>query len=425
MIYDLLTQNGYIFELLIASFLFVYSLKRRPQFILRISVSILAYVAIALGWQYIFPATIPLDIIKYTLLFIVSVLAVYGSFDTTIWVAAFLEIGAYTVEHILYKLSTFFLLLIGDNSQLYQIIYIITFLVVYTAAYFLFARQIERKEAVHLENKQIILLGFTIVLVIISFQIISDSYIDMIPIGIYGLIVVYDVFSSIFALFFQYGMFRSGLLVAENKLLEHLLQMQKKYFEISKENIAIINIKFHDLKHYLSRFGNRLSPHEIEEVNSLLSVYSSILKTGNEALDIILAEKNLLCEHKKIRLDCMIDGQALFFMHASDVYSLFGNAIDNAIEAVSQLGDHEKHIISVSVKESMGHVSIHFENYFVGELNYHEGLPVSTKNDQLFHGFGMKSIRLIAEKYKGEFTFHVADGKFNLSLLLPQPSRQS
>ncbi len=63
-------------------------------------------------------------------------------------------------------------------------------------------------------------------------------------------------------------------------------------------------------------------------------------------------EKFMQCENKKIRLDCMIDGELLSFMKKSDVYSLFGNAIDNAIEAVDKINDEEKRCINIRLTKS-------------------------------------------------------------------------
>lgn len=126
----------------------------------------------------------------------------------------------------------------------------------------------------------------------------------------------------------------------------------------------------------------RISKDEINELKRAISIFDISIKTGNEALDVILAEKSLFCEKNNIKLNSIVSGECLKFMSSSDIYSLFGNAIDNAIEAVENLEETSKRIISISVKESMGMVSIHFENYYSGQLVLDNGMPVTTKNDK-------------------------------------------
>jgi sensor histidine kinase regulating citrate/malate metabolism len=115
----------------------------------------------------------------------------------------------------------------------------------------------------------------------------------------------------------------------------------------------------------------------------------------------------------------MANGNCLSFMSASEIYSLFGNAIDNAITALLKIDMPERRIVSISVKESLGMVSISFENYFTGSLQFENDLPMTTKKDRAYHGFGIRSIKLLVEKYKGYMTFKTDHEKFNLSILIP------
>lgn len=108
-------------------------------------------------------------------------------------------------------------------------------------------------------------------------------------------------------------------------------------------------------------------------------------------------------------------------MHVSDVYSLFGNAIDNAIEAVSKVDKREKRTVSLMVRESRGMVYIGLENGYTGTIEFEDGLPVTTKQDKRFHGFGTKSIRNVVEKYGGTMVINASDNIFRLNILLPVP----
>ena len=205
----------------------------------------------------------------------------------------------------------------------------------------------------------------------------------------------------------------------EMQLLEHMLHLQKQQLQTSKDTIDIINIKYHDLKHQLSMLEGRLSESELKELKDAISIYNLSIKTGNDVLDVILAEKSLKCWKKSIKLNCIADGQSLAFMRSSDIYSLFGNAIDNAIEAAQNLEDPDKRVISLSVKRAMDMVAIHIENYYKGVLSFENDLPKTTKKDARYHGFGFKSIKMIAQKYNGFMSFDASNNIFKLNILLP------
>ena len=87
------------------------------------------------------------------------------------------------------------------------------------------------------------------------------------------------------------------------------------------------------------------------------------------------------------------DGAALDFMDVMDISNLFGNALDNAIEGTAKVADPERRLIHLSVARQKGFAAIRIENCYDGELQFENGLPVTTKADGRYHGFGVKSIR--------------------------------
>ena len=120
-------------------------------------------------------------------------------------------------------------------------------------------------------------------------------------------------------------------------------------------------------------------------------------------------------------MSCIADGAALDFMRPSDLYSLFGNALDNAMEAIKGLRDAQRRSISLIVRRRGQMVSIHAENYFDGKVNLVDGLPQTTKGDHSAHGFGTRSMRMIVESYGGTLTYLAQDDVFHLNALIPCP----
>lgn len=205
------------------------------------------------------------------------------------------------------------------------------------------------------------------------------------------------------------------------EILQHLIHKQEEQYKISKENIEMINIKCHDMKHQISRLSTRIDEKDIKEIKDIIKIYDFTYQTGNEVLDIILAEKGLFCENNGIYFDCIADGKCIDFMSTSDIYTLFGNALDNAIEAVCKVEEKEKRVISMKLTSRLGLVTIHIENYYLGTLSIENDLPQTTKEDKKYHGFGMRSIQLIVQKYKGNLEIQNANSVFclNISMAIP------
>ncbi len=151
-------------------------------------------------------------------------------------------------------------------------------------------------------------------------------------------------------------------------------------------------------------------------MEEIISIYDSTVKTGNKAVDVILTEKSLLCNKADIKLTCVVDGKQFSFMSESDIYSLFGNILDNAIEAANCL-EKDRRVIGVTAKRTHDFLTVNAHNYYDGNLVFADGLPVTTKKDKLYHGFGMKSVRMICEKYGGNLSVGCKDGIFTLKIL--------
>lgn len=208
----------------------------------------------------------------------------------------------------------------------------------------------------------------------------------------------------------------------EKANLESLLSLQAHQNELSKQEQDILNMKVHDFKNQLSTLlslGNEVPKEEIEELKKSVDFYGSYAKTGNDAIDVILTKKALLCNSKGIRFNYIVDGSVFSSMNILDVTSLFCNIIDNAIEASEkEEGDHR--LIKLNAFRKGNFVSLIEENYCHGDVVFSDnGLPISEKDDKAYHGFGTKSMKYIAKKYGGTYSFMHKDDIFRVSLLLP------
>ena len=106
-------------------------------------------------------------------------------------------------------------------------------------------------------------------------------------------------------------------------------------------------------------------------------------------------------------------------MEVMDICSIFGNALDNAIECELKIPDKEKRLIHVSVSKQKNFLLLRFENYYDTELKYQGGAFITTKRDKEFHGYGLKSIRYTVNKYDGAVSIDTKENWFDLKILIP------
>ena len=173
------------------------------------------------------------------------------------------------------------------------------------------------------------------------------------------------------------------------------------------------------MKKRLSEINALLSEEDIRSIEDAVNAYDSKIKTGNEALDVLLTKNSLLCRAEGIILTYAGNGSDFSFMSTMDVYSLFGNAVDNAIEAVRRVEDPEKRVVDIVTEKRGKMITIIITNYCSGRIEIADGMPVTTKTEEAgFHGFGMKSMRLLAEKYHGSLHVRLEGDVFILTISL-------
>lgn len=216
---------------------------------------------------------------------------------------------------------------------------------------------------------------------------------------------------------------REEALYDDNTVLNSILENQRQQYELAKQSAEAINLKYHDLKHLvnmLKESGGVFPVEELQSIEKSISDYGSMLKTGNDALDVVLAEKTLLARKQGASITCIADGSALHFMSKADIYVLFGNILENAMEAVEKISEKESRVIALSVSRDMGVVHIRAKNRRpAGDIVLEGGLPTTTKENREYHGFGTRSIKALAEKYGGAINISVNDEYYTLNIVLP------
>lgn len=328
---------------------------------------------------------------------------------------------AHPIQNIVFNLDWLIRLWLGIEENSIQALPIVwgAMLLVYAAAYLLFRPWMRDREGHTLPRWRVIQNAIIVILYVIFFNHRT--------VGSEWEIYVYFayIFADLLAILMQIGLLHETELSLKYEVIEQLLASEQKKQKMTTENVALINRKCHDLKYQLEGLKQMQSESErsayIGQIEDAVLFYESAVKTGNETLDLILMEKLLYCQANDIKLTCVSDGERLNILDTMDLYTLFGNAIDNAIESVSQEADKSKRIISLRIGTKGSFLSIHIENYLGHEVRLRDGLPLTSKADTAYHGFGVLSIRHTVEKYDGTMSIRTDRNLFRLDILIPIP----
>lgn len=206
-----------------------------------------------------------------------------------------------------------------------------------------------------------------------------------------------------------------------------VMKAQHDQYLQSKRNIEELNRMHHDLKYYIAAIRDEASAERrseyLHQLADSIRGYESEILTGNYTLDVILSSRMERCLQLGIQLTTIIDGKALEFMEPAPLSSLFGNALDNAIEASEKLPDPDQRIIKVTVFRQKGFALVQIENYWPTDVQLIDGIPQTTKSDRLRHGYGTRNMRRVVESHGGTITFGVEKDWFIVRVLLPTDHR--
>lgn len=363
--------------------------------------------------------------------FLLMFLFVYTTTDQNIYAAGYVTVLGFVAAEFMasfhwqlyyYAVQTFHI----DFSFLSELLLAIIYGLGFTGIYLMEKRYL--KKGMTMEVNQNDLLSFVGIGVII-FSISNISFVSVntpisgrYPAEIFYIRSLVD-FAGLIILYSQ----REHKLAVKSKIelnaMENLLQKQYEQYSMSQESIDIINQKYHDLKNQIIiiRTEKDLKKREkyLEELENSIKSYEAQYKTGNEVLDTILTSKLITCMEHDITVTCVADGSLLNFIPTMDLCSIFGNALDNAIESVLKIEENDKRLIKIGVYSQKELLLIRIENYYQNQLDYQSGNFLTTKKDTRYHGYGLKSIKSIVEKHGGSVSIKTNNNWFKLVILMP------
>jgi hypothetical protein len=200
------------------------------------------------------------------------------------------------------------------------------------------------------------------------------------------------------------------------------LEIQRNYYKDRMKDEERVRSVYHDLKNHLlvlrADIGNNQDVlQSIETLQNQIVEYENYQHTGNEYLDIILRDKARVAHEKQIDFTALIHFEAGVFIEPLDISTIFGNALDNAIEASEKL-PVGKRIITVKAANVRDMIVVTIENNAADTMQKDRR---TTKIDDFLHGFGLSNIKKTVAKYDGQCTTKDENEAFVLKIIIPIP----
>ena len=425
-------------EILLFVVLFASKLKKKKFFVLRFSLSLIVILFLIAALTFINSFIVQTNEVKgnleyvfgsrfviTTLIWLLCCGLVELCYETTSLISLFVAVASANGRNIAYCLFSIILSSFKISIEIFPqdfldypviISFVATFSVTWVVLYFFFQKKLG--ELIQKYEDKIILILFALSIITNYFGL--NATIIYIQRDLFVFIALLLVFTSISVIAFvvQHVQLQKIELAFEKHEAEMFLAKEEKMYHFQKNVVDMLNVKAHDIKHLIHDIENtgKLDKETIEELTTTTDLYESMAKTDNEPLNVILTEKWIYCKKHKIAFTPVIDPNSLLFMKANEVYSLIGNILDNAIEA-SLKCPVENRAISLSITTKKGMQIVEASNNYVGKVVIKGGIPKTTKEDKENHGFGIKSIKVIANKYDGAYDFSTSNNVFTTRII--------
>ena len=435
----------WIFEFYVISALVSYKLEKRSHFWYRYIGGLVLIIAVAYPLAIAYSSvgnTIIGRSLVYLSLFAFSVYHHIFCYKEELLRNILLCDITYLTQNALYKTTAIFFSIMnytgafgsgGPSAIAYKMTYYLLYAALIVGTYFLYIRKVKDYTSKVLLPGITVYISVTTIAVSIficsAFDIHFDNLINLLPstneaaLSVLAVSLSNDLLMllldfSVVIMFFAY---MRRLKLSDNMVkMKYVMRQSEQQYKITQDTIETINIKCHDMRHKINKIvGDNLSKETIDEVNDVISIYDNLIDTGNKTVDTILIEKSLICDKYNIAFTKLVDGKAVSFLSTGDLFCLFGNILDNAIDATQSLEEEKKRYINLSVRKlGEGIAEIECSNYYRSELDFDNGLPKTSSEDKINHGYGVKSIRNIVSKYLGHMNIEAKNNVFTIRIII-------
>ena len=274
------------------------------------------------------------------------------------------------------------------------------------------SRKMSYKGEYHIGPRQLASSFFIGILFMLQAALLSSGQTVALDPGLVATMLIGQLY-FLTLLYFQTELFKKSALQKEMDALNLLYERQRQQYQVARQNVQIINKRCHELRVQIAALHKlapgAVPPQQLEEAEHAARLYDAGANTGNEVLDVVLTEKSLLCQSRGIQLNAVANGSSLGFFEAGDLYALFANALDHAVESAVQTPRPECRVIDLLVCVRQGFVVV----------NIISPLRPPEKQANRSAQYELKVVKRIVQKYKGTLTLEEQGEFFAEKIIFP------
>ncbi len=179
----------------------------------------------------------------------------------------------------------------------------------------------------------------------------------------------------------------------------------------------------HDMKNHIIALSALSRNKEWEKIDDYLKNMEDIAleadgdMTGNKAVDALLYQKRKQAEEENINWECDVQMPKGCCINEFDLCVLFGNILDNALEACGRMQGGECRFINIQAKTVKKCFLLEVKNSMDRTEKYADGF--TSKGDSQEHGIGLLNVSDVVNKYNGVVNTGAENGIFIISILMP------
>ena len=223
---------------------------------------------------------------------------------------------------------------------------------------------------------------------------------------------------------------REGTLVRENDMLRALAAYEEHNIDDRRALYEETRSIRHEMKNHLTLLEQYIQSGRSDEAQEIIETLRGRIETQavqiqspNETLNFILNTSLAQAASLKIRTKVLVE-ESRIQLSDLDLYSLMGNMLNNAIEALSRLPE-EMRDLYIELSRKGGYTAILVRNRVLGSALADNPNLKTTKENADHHGFGLRIIRDVAERNGGMTDIFEQDGYFNVQVLIPAGEEES
>ncbi len=211
--------------------------------------------------------------------------------------------------------------------------------------------------------------------------------------------------------------------ITENELLKYNIILKNKHSEEIKELYKEIQTMRHDMKNQIIGISSLIQDKNyikaIEYSNVIIENINKTRKfvfTKNDMFNVIVNNKFSEANSKGIKTSYSINYELEQQIEDTDINILFGNLLDNGIEACEKLVNNKE--VSLVIDKKRDYIFIEVKNTIEKSVLKENPNLLTTKLEKLKHGIGVISVKKVVEKYNGIIDFYEKDKFFCCNILL-------